>query len=262
VTQIKRTRRPSRVRTALFAAVPLIAAGAAGPMIGLAFRFPGFEWVFLALGALLLGIAVVFQVRAKLKESRESTARERFKLRLRDEAMPFLTTAAEMARLPFDERAAFLKPVALQAVALLRGLVEVDRSRANVYVLDLDQAELQMVSIARSGRGERPKPFVAGTERGDSALEFMQGQATTYFPDLDEEAPAGFVFEGHDYGTLVSVPIWTDAGAYGMVTLDAPKAGSLTPGDVALVEAVAEMMTIPFEIAQDGTQESRRASTD
>jgi hypothetical protein len=244
------------------AAVPLIAAGAAGPVIGLAFRVPGSEWLFVGLGAVLLGIAVVFQVRAKLNERRESTAHERFKLRLRDEAMPFLTTAAEMARLPFDERAAFLKPVALQAVALLRGLVEVERSRANVYVLDLDQPELQMVSIAHSGRGERPKPFVAGTDRGDSALEFMQGQATAYFADLDEESPVGFVVEEHDYRTFVSVPIWTDAGAYGMVTLDAPKASTLTPGDVALVEAVAEMMTIPFEIAQDGTHEPRRASTD
>ena len=36
-----------------------------------------------------------------------------------------------------------------------------------------------------------------------------------------------------------------------MVTLDAPSAGSLDAGDVALTELVAEFMSAAFEVAQD-----------
>ena len=65
------------------------------------------------------------------------------------------------------------------------------------------------------------------------------------------ENPGGYDGTMSDYKTLVSVPIWTETGAYGMVTLDAPASKSLDAGDVALTEIIAEFMSAAFEVAQD-----------
>lgn len=108
-----------------------------------------------------------------------------------------------------------------------------------------------MDSIAHGGRGERPRPFVAGTPRGDAALSFIDKKAVGFFPDLRKNRPTGYDGTMSGYCTYIAAPIWTESGSYGMVTLDAPKADSFDDGDVALVELTAEMMSIAFEIGQD-----------
>lgn len=236
-------------------AVPLIAAGLVGPVFGLAGRFREWElWLYAASAALLI-VAVTFQVVAKVRELRRARtvdqALERLRGRLRDELLPFASTLAEMPQVPLAARSAYLKPVATQAVIALRELTEVHvpRVRANIYLLDA--AEQSMESLAHSGRGDRPKPFVAGTARGVNALEFVAGTATAYYPDLRQQRPSGYDGSMSGYQSFIAVPIWTESGHYGMVTVDAPIPGSLTVGDVSLAELVAELMSIPFEIAQD-----------
>lgn len=244
-------------RSAAVIAIPLVAAALFGSVFGLAGRAGVWAWAAYTGAGLLLVVAIVFQVVARLRAQRREqtlrTARERLELRLRDELMPWASTLADMPTVPFADRIAYLKPVAVQAVAALWALTEdhVDRLRANIYLLDADSQ--QMESLAHTGRGERPQPFVAGTPRGDNALEFVAGTKTAFYPDLRRERPDGYDGTMSGYDTFIAVPIWTDNGHYGMVTVDAPAAGSLTLGDVSLAELVAELMTIPFEIAQDGS---------
>ena len=103
-----------------------------------------------------------------------------------------------------------------------------------VYLLNADNGTVSMDSIGHSGRGERPRTFEAGTPRGDAALDFISAKQKSFYPDLTKKKPAGYDGTMSGYETYISVPIWTDTGVYGMVTLDAPKADSFDEGDVAL----------------------------
>jgi hypothetical protein len=180
-------------------------------------------------------------------------AKQEQRLKFRDELMRFASTAADMALQPLEERQAYLKTVAAVAASALVSIVgeHVHRPRAVVYLLNVESNPLTMESIGFAGRGERPRPFEAGTPRGDAALEFLAGKMPARYPDLDAEKPAGFEGTMSGYRTFISVPIWTANGVYGMVSLDAPRANTLDAGDLAMAELIAELMSIPFEIGQD-----------
>ena len=239
-------------------AVPIVGAFAAAQFLSWALRETGAvrAWLFVASGA-SLAAAVVIAVVAKVREVKRGAtigdAQRRQLVQLRDRLMPLASTTADMARHPIELREPYLEGVAKVAAGALARTVErhVDRPRAVVYLLDADAVPPLMRSIGHSGRGERPHPFVAGTARGDSALDFIDGRRAVFFPDLDRRRPEGYDGTMSDYRTFVSVPIWTETGVYGMVTLDAPAPGSLDEGDVALTELVAELMSIPFEVGQD-----------
>jgi hypothetical protein len=205
--------------------------------------------VFLA----ALAIAIIAKVLDSRRALTIAEAREKQLVQLRDQLMPMASTTADMARHPLSEREPYLESVAKVAASALAATVgaHVDRPRAVVYLLDADTPP-SMRSIAHSGRGERPGPFLAGTVRGDAALNFLDGHRRAYYADLSKgENPGGYDGTMSDYKTFVSVPIWTETGAYGMVTLDAPASESLDAGDVALTEIVAEFMSAAFEVAQD-----------
>jgi hypothetical protein len=137
----------------------------------------------------------------------------------------------------------------------LRSIVSehVGRPRAVVYLLNVDANPLQMESIGHHGRGARPRPFIEGTPRGDAALAFLEERSTAFYRNLNgRKKPAGYDGTMAGYRTFIAAPIYTpSAGVYGMVTLDAPEPNSLTLGDVALTELIADLMSIPFEVAQD-----------
>ncbi|WP_309067535.1 GAF domain-containing protein [Microbacterium sp.] len=174
-------------------------------------------------------------------------------VKLRDALMPFASTTADMAQQPLEERPGYLRSVAHVAVSALQAMVaeHADRPRAAVYLLNTDSDPVTMESIGHAGRGEKPRPFEAGTVRGDAALDFLELRRTAFYPNLRRRKPDGYEGTASGYDTFISVPIWTDNGVYGMVSLDAPKAGSLDDSDVALTELTAELMSIPFEVGQD-----------
>ncbi|WP_375237264.1 GAF domain-containing protein [Microbacterium schleiferi] len=240
------------------ASVPVVGSFAGAQLIAWGIRdTTGIQaWLFVAGGACVVA-AVVVTVAAKIVEHRRGTsidkARRKQLVKLRDEVMPFASTTADMARQPHHIRQAYLKTTAQTAATALRSVVaeHVARPRAVVYLLNADSEPVSMDSIAHSGRGERPRPFVQGTPRGDAALSFIEKKAVGFYPDLQKKRPAGYDGTMSGYNTYISVPVWTESGSYGMVTLDAPKAGSFDDGDVALVELMAEMMSIAFEIGQD-----------
>lgn len=225
-----------------------IARAEPNPTLGLLYVVAAFV-VFIAALAVAI-IAKVFESRRALPIAK---AREKQLVQLRDQLMPMASTIADMARHPLAERGPYLESVAKVAASALAAVVttHVERPRAVVYLLDADLPP-SMKSIAHSGRGERPGPFLAGTPRGDAALDFLDGHRRAFYEDLSRgEKPTGYEGTMSDYKTFAAVPIWTETGAYGMVTLDAPMPESLDAGDVALTELVAELMSAAFEVAQD-----------
>ena len=218
---------------------------------------PVLGWLYSIAAIVVFLSALAIAIIAKVLDSRRALttaeAREKQLVQLRDQLMPMASTTADMARHPLSEREPYLESVAKVAASALAAMVgaHVDRPRAVVYLLDADTPP-SMRSIAHSGRGERPGPFLAGTVRGDAALNFLDGHRRAFYEDLSKgEKPGGYDGTMSDYKTFVSVPIWTETGAYGMVTLDAPASKSLDAGDVALIEIVAEFMSAAFEVAQD-----------
>jgi hypothetical protein len=175
-------------------------------------------------------------------------------VKVHDELIPVASSIADMARYPLADREPYLKAVAQATASALEQLVSehVHRPRAVIYSLDADAEPVSMKPIGFKGRGKRPRPFKAGTPRGDAAIEFaFESQPGRIWPDLTTGGPEGFVGSASDYKTFVSIPIWTETGAYGMVSLDAPKPNSLADGDQALTELIAEVMSIAFEVGQD-----------
>jgi GAF domain len=214
-------------------------------------------WLYSIAAIVAFGGGLLVAIIAKVHESRRAVtlaeAREKQLIQLRDQLMPMASTIADMARHPLTEREPYLESVAKVAASALASVVgtHVSRPRAVVYLLDAD-VRPSMRSIAHSGRGDRPGPFLAGTVRGDAALDFLDGHRRAFYGDLSrDDKPVGYDGTMSDYATFVAVPIWTETGVYGMVTLDAPSAGSLDAGDVALTELVAEFMSAAFEVAQD-----------
>lgn len=218
---------------------------------------PALGWLYSIVAVVVFVAALAVAIIAKVLESRRALtiaeAREKQLVQLRDQLMPMASTTADMARHPLADREPYLESVAKVAASALAAVVgaHVDRPRAVVYLLDADSPP-SMRSIAHSGRGERPGSFLAGTVRGDAALNFLDGHRRAFYEDLSKgKKPAGYDGTMSDYETFVAVPVWTETGAYGMVTLDAPASESLDAGDVALTELVAEFMSAAFEVAQD-----------
>jgi hypothetical protein len=174
-------------------------------------------------------------------------------IRLHDELIPVAATTADMARHPLEERGPYLSGIAQVAATALSALVatHVDRPRAAIFSLDPDATPIIMKSIGHKGRGRHPRPFKAGTARGDAAIEFAFATEPQSYHDLTKKKPAGYVGSMSDYKTFIAVPIWTESGSYGMVTLDAPEPDSFNDGDLALTKLVAEIMSIAFEVGQD-----------
>lgn len=240
------------------AAVPLVGGAGGSLLLAAALRESGSArgWLYLAAGAAYFA-AVAITVAAKLLESRRAPRAAKAKrgqlVTLRDHLMPFASTTADMALRPLDDREPYLRNVAGVAAQALSALVadHVERPRAVVYLLNADASPIQMESIGHSGRGERPRPFVKGTPRGDGALNFLSTRRKVVYKDLAQQKPEGYDGTMEDYATFISVPIWTDNGVYGMVSLDAPRAGTFDEGDIALAELTAELMSIAFEVGQD-----------
>ncbi len=253
------TIKPRTAWTIISTGVPIAGGFGAAQLLTIARAEPNgaLGWLYSIAAIVAFAGGLLVAILTKVLESRRavtvSEAREKQLIQLRDHLMPMASTTADMARHSLAEREPYLESVAKVAASALAAMVgtHVTRPRAVVYLLDPD-APPSMKSIAHSGRGERPGPFLAGTLRGDAALDFLDGHRRAFYEDLSlDDKPAGYDGTMSDYKTFVAVPIWTETGVYGMVTLDAPSAGSLDAGDVALTELVAEFMSAAFEVAQD-----------
>lgn len=253
------TRKPRTSWVIISTGVPIAGGFGAAQLLTVARTEPNpvLGWLYSIAALIVFVAALAIAVVARVLESRRAltiaNAREKQFVQLRDQLMPMASTIADMARHPLAEREPYLESVAKVGASALAAAVgtHVDRPRAVVYLLDAETPP-SMRSIGHSGRGERPRPFLAGTVRGDAALNFLDGHRRAFYENLSKgEKPDGYDGTMSDYKTFVAVPIWTETGVYGMVTLDAPAPNSLDGGDVALTELVAELMSAAFEVAQD-----------
>lgn len=214
---------PTPGRRAGAAALSLLLAAAGPTLIGFTGMVGPF-WALMLFGgiALILG-AIAIQVVQVFRDSRriKSIAAEREDMRreIRDALKPIPELIAQLPALGYGDRAHRLQGIAQACATALYMLVSphAERVRANVFVLEEDPDRMEWV--AHVGRGETPRPFIAGTPRGDSALAFITELKPVFYPDLTVKQPEGYEGSMSDYETFVSVPVWSDQAVYGMVTI-------------------------------------------
>lgn len=187
------------------------------------------------------------------RESRRTksleTEREEMRRQIRDAFKPIPELIAQLPALGYGERAHQFQGIAQACATALYRLVSphTEGVRANVFALEENPDRMEW--LAHVGRGETPRPFVAGTLRGDSALAFIEQLKPVFYPNLTAERPEGYEGSMSDYQTFISVPVWSDQSVHGMVTIDSPVKTTLTAGDQYLVEIAAELMATAFVVA-------------
>jgi len=233
--------------------VTLLLAAAGPTLIGFTGAVGPFWGLMLFGGIALILVAIAIQAVQVFRDGRriKSVAAEREDMRrqVRDALKPIPELIAQLPALGYGDRAHRLQGIAQASATALYMLVSphAEGVRANLFALE--EGPDRMEWLAHVGRGETPRPFIAGTPRGDSALAFITELNPVFYPDLTVNQPEGYEGSISDYETFVAVPIWSDQAVYGMVTIDAPTKNALTVGDQYLVEVVAEMMATAFVVA-------------
>ncbi len=246
------THRPTAVRLSPAAVVFLPVVGTA--LLTLVGSFDtALRWIALATGLGALGLAAWLQVWLERQRSRALAAEQseatRLRVAMRDALQPVAEMVAVMPGLGSHERLHELKPVAVQAVGAITLLLkDVDRLRAVVYQLLPDGSG--MTVLAYTGRGGTdPRRFTAGTPRGDTALALVRSAGHRFVRALDPVEQVDDDGTIKSYRTFIAASITSGDSAYGMVTVDAPRAGDLADTDQQIVLVVADLLAIAFAIA-------------
>lgn len=165
-------------------------------------------------------------------------------------------SAAAMVGLPKADRTAQFLRLAQQVVDAARAAYsDVPGLRSVIYSLDGLETSLQVEVHATVGHRDPPNPLLAGTERGDGAVELVRS-GRHLFVERVSDAPEQWKGSGVGYDTFLSIPIRSTAANYGLLTVDAPISGEITPAIVATWRLAAAVMANVFAI-RDGSSGQR-----
>lgn len=117
-----------------------------------------------------------------------------------------------------------------------------------VAVFEVSEDQRRMTCTVSRGRGTKPKPFFKGTPRGDKAFDLLTNpeKLHLFVSDIAEADPGEWEGSGNGYSTFISAPIRTQTHAFGMLTIDAPKAGDLEARDGATVSVFAAALGVAY----------------
>lgn len=195
--------------------------------------------------ALAAGIQGCIGFYRRKKERSQRTEAVRLRVAMKNAFQPVVQLMATMPYQAKRKREATLNEVAARAVGGIGLLLkDVDDVRAVVFTLGDDGKS--MSSIVHHGRGTNPRPFEAGTVRGDRALALLRTEDDLFVEDLDKEEPDKWKGTGRGYKTFISARIASGDNGYGMLTVDAPNAGDLVDTDRQIVLLMAHILAVAF----------------
>ncbi|WP_194838738.1 hypothetical protein [Nocardia sp. XZ_19_369] len=207
------------------------------------------DWTWIVVGIMQLIIVVFFQLAEKRRREVELDEAGRLRVAMKDALQPLAGLIADMPGMNESERSAQLRCIAHQAVGALKLLLkDVDRLRAVVYAMAGDDGPMEVIGYCGRGDGRPPEPFVPGTPRGDLAIAMVRERETRFMRDIDQEAPENYGGSRKGYKTFIAAAIKNGEYGYGMVTVDAPRAGDLVDTDMQIVMLVADLLAIAFAV--------------
>ena len=202
------------------------------------------------LTVVLLIAAAVIQVWRGVVDDRDIATTDDevndLRIAMKDSLLPPASLLAELPGMTKGKREEHVKRVAHKATEVLAFLLlkHVNDIRANLFVLN--QRNDRLAPLVWSGHGDEPHPFVAGTAKGDDALQRVKIGEPLFCEDIREDPPAGGARADAPYVAFISVPVRGGGFSYGMLTVDAPKRSAFTDTDLQTVRVVAEMLAVGF----------------
>ena len=183
-------------------------------------------------------------------EEREIEARVDTRVAMNDALDPILHLLGNLSLEPKkvirNQLRAQVIPLVLKTAAEFIGP---DRARACWFKLEpgppkrLDPTEF-------AGRAGAPSTiFVAGNAAGDAAVDMVLADEERLVHDVESDPPPGWdPSTNREYRTFIAVSVLAGDTAYGMLTLDALEAGSLTSEDMALLRLMARVLAVAVSI--------------
>lgn len=201
----------------------------------------------IALAVLLIAKSIRDRTRLQsLEDARYAAVRE-----FHDRLAPALDLMTEMAFVDVSDkpsRELMLRNVASDCCSALVAMTPSSKDvRATVFQFVPPDT---IGPLARFGRQDVPRTFALSTPEGQEVMDYLEsgaeGQLVT---DTIKNAPPRYHGDPSRYRTYIRVPIKGNGVVFGMLTVDAPKKGSLKQGDVRLAELVAAELGAAFAIA-------------
>lgn len=250
------------MRFVLLTILPIVAA-AAVPILGTLAAMRPSEGTGLRTASVLTAItlAVLLVVKAILDHRREQSVKQTRFDTLRELHRRLAPALDRITELALSEstgsgaaalRAAVLRDIAGQCSAALIGMIGDEPKGARAGVFRLTAAPEQIEPIGWGGRADQPRTFDASEEGGAEVLAYLRGARleAELYTDIRKKAPHGYRGDTGRYRTFIRVPLWSSTGVvFGMLTLDAPRARSLTRDHQALAELIAAELEPAFAAA-------------
>lgn len=208
---------------------------------------------YVAAGPILVGAALpalaVFWARRITAHDDVVQAREKL---LEEALAPLLEFAASVTTRPRAVRRKDAEMAASNASRDLKNAFDtVPDVRVVVFVVSDDGSEL--VPFAPSGRQVRPRILERGTPDGEHAFYALETFSGRYVIEELERSPDD---PGAGFETRLTAPIRSTVEGFGLLTIDAPGAGSLDRSHGATVALFAAALGVLFAEAARGAPAS------
>jgi hypothetical protein len=204
--------------------------------------------VLLGLGVLTAAVVVLVNLVIQRRDRRRITSAQEAAV----EAQEALTTALNGALAPITsylgemgvardhhQRAAIGGKLR-QAVVDAAVRLTVETARSAFY--RLDPATGWLVLDVYGGRSALPRDhFVTGDQAGDVLIDLVTRGDLVFIPDVEVDRLITPTSPGQ-YATVIAVAVTAGPTPLGLLTVDAPAVGDLTPVDVELVRVLANLL--------------------
>jgi GAF domain-containing protein len=204
-----------------------------------------------AIGCILAaGVLALVEKRAATRLADEAISEQAdVRVAMNDILEPLVTEFGRALAAQGMERVRLLDqlvPVCLNAAASLLGG---QRTRASFFRLEVegrgDQQKVFFRPEQSQGRAGRPRTvFTLEDDQGFHLANQLSDNGYDFCEDVERDPPPGFTGAGHGYRTYLSVFARHGAQISGVVTVDSPQPGDLSPDDRHFLNVVATLISI------------------
>lgn len=222
------------------------------------------RYLAIGAGALATVLLVIKAIRDHKNLKTADEARYDTMKELRNKLGPALDLTAELAAIDLADSSPellseSLKTIATHCCSALGAMVPASTDvRAIVYAF---REPNELYPLARFGRNDVPRTFSLDAPDGAEIFTYLSGNSPEgeLYRDTSGSAPLHYEGDRARYRTFIRAPIWSSGAVFGMVAVDAPKAGSLSAGDVFLAELIAAELAPAFAIAATAGRSEKSA---
>lgn len=219
-----------------------VAAALAGP--------PGARWrvALLVAGAACVAVPVYLKSRRELAARRARWSAERLAIEyearlaatLGDVVTPIASLLGSLGGAPPAARATIAAQLTQAVVDAAARLCGGGRTRSVYYSL----SDGALAPAAWTGRADRPtRVFRRGQDAaGDVAHGLVERRDSMLVADVGDQPG--------EYGAYVSVAVFADGRAFGLLTVDAPDPGGLDETDLMVARALAHLLGAGLAVAR------------